>query len=188
MPGLRITGGSLRGRRVALPGTELRPTSERARQAFFNIVQRRLAGARFLDLFAGSGVFSLEALSRGAISAVAIDHSPQAAQSLTRLASELNVAVRVMEADVFSGMKRLQNEQFDLIYADPPFDFPRHQHLLEAVDTGGSLADDSIVAIEHGASTRPFSSDGLERLQHWKTVRYGEIFIALFESRNEPES
>lgn len=188
MPGLRITGGSLRGRRVALPVNELRPTSERARQAFFNIVQGRIVGARFLDLFAGSGVFSLEALSRGAISAMAIDHSPQAARSLTRLANQLNVAVRVMEADVFTGLKRLRNDQFDLVYADPPYDFPRYRQLLEAVDTGGALADHSIVAIEHGASTRPFSSDGLERLQHWKTVRYGEIFIALFESRNERES
>ena len=75
MPSLRVTGGTLRGRRVPVPAGEVRPTSERARQAYFNIVSDRIAGARFLDLFAGSGIFSLEALSRGAAAAIAVEQS-----------------------------------------------------------------------------------------------------------------
>jgi 16S rRNA (guanine966-N2)-methyltransferase len=72
MPPLRITTGSLRGRKIPLP-PDTRPTSERARQAFFNILGERIEGASFLDLFAGSGAFAFEALSRGASRASAID-------------------------------------------------------------------------------------------------------------------
>src|SRR5512132_123847 len=72
---IRVTAGTLRGRRVPVPKDDVRPTSERARQAFFNIVGPRINGARFLDLFAGSGIFSFEAISRGAKESVAVDSS-----------------------------------------------------------------------------------------------------------------
>src|SRR5512138_3917342 len=99
MPALRITAGSLRGRQIPLPpGT--RPTSERARQAFFNIVGERIAGAVFLDLFAGSGAFAFEAISRGAVRAVAIDESRQNVAAIDRLTVAWGAPVRTISADV----------------------------------------------------------------------------------------
>ncbi|MGK2856954.1 MAG: RsmD family RNA methyltransferase, partial [Thermoanaerobaculia bacterium] len=75
MSSVRISGGTLRGRKVQLPRGELRPTSSRAREAYFNVIAPSIEGARFLDLFSGTGVFSLEAASRGAASIVAVDSS-----------------------------------------------------------------------------------------------------------------
>src|SRR5215472_7243854 len=96
---LRVTAGSLRGRRVPVPPGDVRPTSERARQAYFNIAGPRIAGARFLDLFAGSGIFSFEAVSRGAASATAIDQSRRNCETIARLAAEWKVPVQTITGD-----------------------------------------------------------------------------------------
>jgi len=79
---LRVTAGTLRGRRIPVPAGDVRPTSERARQAFFNIVGERIEGARFLDLFAGSGIFAFEAVSRGAESATAVERDRRAVEAI----------------------------------------------------------------------------------------------------------
>src|ERR1044071_8436811 len=114
MTALRITAGTLRGRRIPVPKDDVRPTSERARQAFFNIAGARIRDARFLDLFAGSGIFSFEAISRGAAQAVAIDKSRAHTAAIDRAAKELDVRVRTVTRDVLSGIKRLGAEVFDV--------------------------------------------------------------------------
>src|SRR5712691_6886665 len=101
---LRITAGSLRGRRVAVPPRDVRPTSERARQAYFNIVGARIEGARFLDLFAGSGIFSFEAVSRGAASSTAIEENRKYAGAIEALVKEWEAPVDVMARDVFKAL------------------------------------------------------------------------------------
>src|SRR5688572_1366159 len=121
MASLRITAGTLRGRRIPVPRDEVRPTSERARQAFFDIVGARIANARFLDLFAGSGIFAFEAISRGAAAAVAIDSSRAHTTAIERTAKELGAPIRTLTADALAGIKRLGSEVFDVIYADPPY-------------------------------------------------------------------
>src|ERR1044071_2366834 len=107
MTSLRITTGTLRGRRIPVPRDEVRPTSERARQAFFNIVGDRIDGARFLDLFAGSGIFSFEAISRGAKESVAIDSSRGHTAAIEKTAKDFGIPVRAITADVEAGIKRL---------------------------------------------------------------------------------
>lgn len=182
MHGLRITAGTLRGRRVRLPRHGLRPTSERARQAFFNIVSSQVPGSAFLDLFAGSGIFALEALSRGAASAIAIESVPAAAESIEKLAREWDVPLRVIAADVFAGLKRLEPDlPVDLVYADPPYEFDRYQVLVERLDTLPSLAPGATVAIEHRRNDRPFDPGKLERLSYLRTATYGEVAFSLFE-------
>jgi 16S rRNA (guanine966-N2)-methyltransferase len=176
---IRITSGALRGRRIAIPKGEVRPTAERARQAFFNIVGERLQDARFLDLFAGSGVFSFEAVSRGAREAIAIDASRAAAATIEREARELDVPVRAMALDVFSGIKRLRGEVLDVIYADPPYDFDRYDDLLMSIDSELTLADDAVVAIEHRRRTQPFTATP-NRLKHSRRAEYGEVWITFF--------
>lgn len=182
MPGLRITGGELRGRKIRIPAHDLRPTSERARQAFFSIVGLDVPGCRFLDLFAGSGIFSLEALSRGAASAVAVEQMPKAAGALSKLSAEWRLNLRVVEGDVFPALKQLQTgEPIDLVYADPPYAFERYQVLLERLDSLPSLSAAATLAIEHRRGAGPFRTEELSRLRFIRTAAYGEVAFSLFE-------
>lgn len=176
---IRITAGILRGRRIAVPKDLVRPTSERARQAFFNIVGARMQGARFLDLFAGSGIFSFEAVSRGARESVAIDDSRAHTAAIDRTATSLDVPVRAVTADVIAGIKRLGDEVFDVIYADPPYAYERYDELLMSIDTTLTLAPEAIVAIEHRRRTDPFAASPT-RLRFLRRAEYGEVRISLF--------
>jgi 16S rRNA (guanine966-N2)-methyltransferase len=178
MPSLRITTGTLRGRKIPLP-PRTRPTSERARQAFFNIIGDGIEGAAFLDLFAGSGAFAFEALSRGAASAVAIDESPHNIEAIERLAQSWGVALKAVCSDVLSGIKRVAGQVFDVIYADPPYDYEKYDDLLIAIDRQLNLADGAIVAIEHRRKTQPFKAP-LTRLRFDRRAEYGEVWISLF--------
>ena len=183
MSSLRITTGTLRGRKIPLP-PDTRPTSERARQAFFNILGDRIEGASFLDLFAGSGAFAFEALSRGAARATAIDSSKHNTAAMQRLAQTWNVDLRVVASDAIGGIKRLGEEVFDVIYADPPYDYERYDDLLSAIDARLGLAPHAIIGIEHRRRTQPFSAS-LTRLHFERRVEYGEVWISLFSNASQ---
>jgi 16S rRNA (guanine(966)-N(2))-methyltransferase RsmD len=172
MATLRVTAGSLRGRRVPVPPREVRPTSERARQAFFNIVAPRIDGATFLDLFAGSGIFSFEAVSRGAESSLAIDSSRKNCEAIEALAKEFEANITTMTADVIAGIARLGDRVFDLAYADPPYDYAQYDELRSAIEGRAAF-----YAIEHRRRHEPFTVEPARR------VEYGEVWISLFENQ-----
>jgi 16S rRNA (guanine966-N2)-methyltransferase len=176
MSTIRVTAGFLRGRRIPVPPREVRPTSERARQAFFDIVGPRIVGARFLDLFAGSGIFSFEALSRGATSSVAVDSSAQHLADMERLAKEWRVPLRTLRAEVPAGFKRLGDSAFDVVYADPPYAFESYDGLLLAIDSEAHLGEEALVAIEHRRRVEPFSAQP-QRLRFVRRAEYGEVWI-----------
>lgn len=178
---LRVTAGSLRNRRLPVPPADVRPTSERARQAFFNIAGHRILGARFLDLFAGSGIFSFEALSRGAATATAIDRSSRHSEQIARLAAEWSVDVRAVTADVLAGLKHLSGPPFDVIYADPPYDYQQYDQLLAAIGNELPLAEGALVAIEHRRRTEPFTAVP-PTLTFLRRAEYGEVWISLYEA------
>lgn len=166
-----------------MPRGDVRPTSERARQAYFNIVNERIRGARFLDLFAGSGIFSFEALSRGAAGAVAVDSSKQNLAAIAKKAEDLGVTVRTILADAASP-GGLPGGPFDIVYADPPYDFDRYDELLVAIDKTGH-SDDAVVAVEHRRRTSPFTVEP-PRLAFWRRADYGEVWISFFRAEEVP--
>ncbi len=147
---------------------------------FFNIAGPRIEGARFLDLFAGSGVFSFEAVSRGAASSTAIEQDRRSVATITNLAEEWNVPVAAIASDVFAALPRLGGGPFDIIYADPPYSFGRYDDLLAAIDGHIPVAGDAIVAIEHQRRTEPFTIE-TKRLKSIRRAEYGEVWITLFE-------
>jgi 16S rRNA (guanine966-N2)-methyltransferase len=194
MASLRITAGTLRGRRVAIPPNDVRPTSERARQAYFNIVSGRIAGAHFLDLFAGSGIFSLEAVSRGAASATAVERDRRAAAAIGNLAKAWSLPVTAVNDDALAAIPRL-HDVFDLVYADPPYDFERYDDLLLTIDERLKLRNGALVTIEHrrlrGGQAPRLSEQAprlsgqagapvLHQLHRTRTAEYGEISMTFF--------
>jgi len=122
---MRITGGNAARRILKVPkGLDVRPTPDLVKQAIFNSLGERVAGAKVLELFAGSGALSLECLSRGAASALCIEKSQKHANFIQQNAAQIsNASLQVRTQDVFTALAQLaQNgEQFDLILADPPY-------------------------------------------------------------------
>ena len=122
---VRIIGGRWRGTRLDVadaPG--LRPTSDRVRETLFNWLQPALPGARVLDLFAGSGALGLEALSRGAASAVLVEHGARLAACLRATAGRLQGgdAAQVVQGDALAWLHAQPERSFDIAFVDPPFD------------------------------------------------------------------
>ena len=174
MSSLRITSGTLRGRRIPVPAGDVRPTSERARQAYFNIIGERIQNARFLDLYAGSGIFSFEALSRGAKSATAVDLDKWNFEGIAKQCATLGVPVKTLAGDVITVLKRL-NEPFDIVYADPPYNYGQYPDLVRAIGAL-PLPPDAIVAVEHRRGSTPFEAN-LGRLSPFRRAEYGEVWI-----------
>jgi 16S rRNA (guanine966-N2)-methyltransferase len=121
---VRIVAGEWRGRRIkAPPGHKVRPTADRVREAWMSIVQPHLPGATVLDLFAGSGALGLEALSRGASSAVFVEIAPGSLRALSENIDALGAsnAATVRRADALRFVATLPAYAFDVAFADPPY-------------------------------------------------------------------
>ncbi|HVS15733.1 MAG TPA: 16S rRNA (guanine(966)-N(2))-methyltransferase RsmD [Thermoanaerobaculia bacterium] len=175
---LRIAGGGWRGR-VLEAAPDSRPTQERVREALFSAWSPRLPGARVLDLFAGAGLVGLEALSRGAAFCGFVDHRDAALRALAANAARLGIEVASARLDLRRGLAELPAEwgtRFDLIFADPPYDYQGYDALVDAV--ASRLAPRGEAAVEH-SSRCPLAGDAL-RID--RTRRYGETTLTFLRS------
>ena len=177
---MRITGGALARRTIDAPrGSRTRPTTDRVREALFSALGSRmdLAGARVLDLFAGSGALGLEALSRGAAHATFVEaHGPTLAVA-RRNAAALGVADRATfaRADAFSVLARTPPATVDLVLADPPYGLAGLAALPDAARP--HLAPGGLLVLEHDARHAFDAADG------WLQSRtYGGTVVSLFEA------
>jgi 16S rRNA (guanine966-N2)-methyltransferase len=143
---IRIVGGSLRGRKIEVPERGVRPTSDRTREAIFDVLGPSVRGARVLDLYAGTGALGIEALSRGAREARFLEGSRAVAQALRRNLEALGLADRgrVIEADLGrGGWPPGTEEPFDVVFLDPPYEGDAGARWLERLgarswpDAGG---------------------------------------------------
>jgi 16S rRNA (guanine966-N2)-methyltransferase len=175
---MRIIGGKWKGRRFSPPkGFKGRPTTDFGRESLFNVLQHRveLDGARICDLFAGSGMVSLEFSSRGAASVTAVDQNPGAAKHIYKLFEDLEVPNGlIVRADVFAFLKR-QNASYDIIFADPPYSHPHLLDLPEAVMDSGILEKNGLFILEHGDRIDLSQKRGF--LEH---RRYGQVHFSFF--------
>jgi 16S rRNA (guanine966-N2)-methyltransferase len=118
---LRVVAGTFKGRRLAAPrGTRTRPTADRVREALFSMLGD-VGGTRVLDLYAGSGALGIEALSRGAESAVFVDRDARAVAAIERNLASIGVEASVVRQDALRFLARAEGP-FDLVFCDPPYD------------------------------------------------------------------
>ena len=141
-----------------LPGLDTRPTPARVREAVFNIWQGTITGIHWLDLCAGTGAMGAEALCRGAVRVVAIEKSPRAAniiqQNLQQVIKE-DQTFELRRGDVVQQLKKLQGQQFEKIYFDPPYASELYQPVLDTIVKYQLLAGDGELAAEHSPDHLP---------------------------------
>jgi 16S rRNA (guanine966-N2)-methyltransferase len=184
---MRITGGRLRGRRLAsFKGLEIRPTSDRVREAIFDLLGHHLAGEKVLDLFAGTGSLGLEALSRGAAWALFVDRSPKAIELIGKNLKLCGFEAQgeVLRKDLLKGFPvrhRLLEDKMDLVFVDPPYRKSMILPVLEELCRLNLLSSPSIlVAQSEQREDLPPRVRSLERI---KSKIYGDTRITLY--RNE---
>lgn len=164
---MRIVAGRFGGRRLKGPEhAGLRPTAERVREAIYNILGARVAEARVLDLFAGTGGLGIEALSRGAVSAVFVERERRAVSLLRANLAALGLAhgeAEVITGDAVAALRRLagQGRRFELILADPPYEAGMADRTLAAVAETGLLAPGGLLVWERRADQMVAAPSGL---------------------------
>jgi 16S rRNA (guanine966-N2)-methyltransferase len=179
---LRIVAGNWRSRLLDIadvPG--LRPTSERVRETLFNWLAPRIARARVLDLFAGTGALGLEALSRGAAEAVFVESSAVAVAMLRKNVAALEAcSAQINNTDAFDYLQRSTDAPFDVVFLDPPFAADNLDELCRLLAKSSLLAANAWVYLEEDRVRVPVTlPDGWRRL---KTKQAGNVRYSLVEA------
>ena len=185
---MRIVAGDMRSRRLKAPeGMDTRPTADRVKEALFSILSARLYGSRVLDLYGGSGALALEALSRGADSAVIADCAARACQAIRENIDALGCGgrarlLRMKDTVALSTLER-EGSAFDLIFLDPPYRMDTAP-ICALIAGMGLLKKDGVIVIEHGRETPPDVKAPFERFDHRE---YGVTGLSFYRYAEEEE-
>ena len=179
---MRIITGSARGAKLStLEGEDVRTTTDRVKQAVFNIVQFQIEGRNVLDLFAGSGQLGLEAVSRGAKCAVLVDTAQDAIDVISANVHHTNLTskVKVVHMDYASYLMK-QDMLFDLAFLDPPY----HKEILEKALplTAEVMIECGFIVCDHAAD-EPVQEEAGDFVKR-RTYQYGKIMLTVYEHRN----
>lgn len=178
---VRIIAGRFKGRRIPIADhVALRPTPDRVRETLFNWLAPELPGARVLDLFAGTGVLGVEALSRGASMLVALERDPALATGISRVldACGLGDASEVLSLDALTWLKGQPEQAFDLVFVDPPYAADAWEAVASALGRPGWLKPSALIYCEH--SNNLPEPAWPEDWVAWKTSRAGQVRYHLF--------
>jgi 16S rRNA (guanine(966)-N(2))-methyltransferase RsmD len=182
---MRIIAGKFRSRQLkSLKGLSLRPTSDMLRETLFNILGPRVQGSRFLDLFAGTGAVGIEAISRGAISAVFVENHPAAVLLIREnLASlEIKSEARIIASAAAPALLRLEKEHgdfFDFIFLDPPYANKNDYKLtLDSLAASSLVLESSILIAEHDKKSPLAKSIG--GLEQFRLLTQGDATLSFY--------
>ena len=188
---MRIIGGRAKGRRLHSPAKgakfanqRIRPTSDRAREALFNIIGSEIDKATVLDLYAGTGALGLEAMSRGAELAVFVDHSNSAIQIISKNIDLCGFSDKalIIKRDLSKGLsflaKEIRGSTFHVVFVDPPYRKELSCFMLKELSKSSLLVPQALVVIEENALAE--LPDEVENLILVDRRRYGETGFWLF--------
>ncbi|MFK7806335.1 MAG: RsmD family RNA methyltransferase [Saprospiraceae bacterium] len=178
---MRIIGGEFKGRKFTPPAKNwpTRPTTDYAKEGLFNILNNRIdfEETKMLDLFGGTGNHSYEFISRGCKDVTYVDQYRGCVQFVTKTAQTLNIEdrIKIRKADVFKFIKR-SSEQYDYIFADPPFSLPKAEQIPDLVFENDLLSKGGLFVMEHGPNR------GFEEHDRFSEARnYGKIVFSFFK-------
>lgn len=180
---MRVISGKAKGRRLMAPrGGVIRPTADRIKESLFNILPRDFSGMKILELFAGTGNVSIEALSRGAESALLVDVSERSArvirENLRRLELSARAQVWVMPVRRALNVVGRQGQKFDVIFLDPPYDQKLVGRALELIASVSPIHPSAVVVAEHSVRETVESNYGFLSLNDQR--RYGDTLLSFF--------
>ncbi|MBI1950100.1 MAG: 16S rRNA (guanine(966)-N(2))-methyltransferase RsmD [Acidobacteria bacterium] len=184
---MRLTGGEARGRRLKAPrGLHIRPTADRVREALFDILGARIRGARFLDVYAGTGAVGCEALSRGAARVVFVERQRSA---LRLIRSNLGLgswspAAEIMAGEASGSLSELVRDgaRFDIVFLDPPYDDPE---LPDSWRLAARLVGaNGLLVLEHRSAA---ATPGAGALLPHRSYRYGDTSLTVWRPGSEAE-
>jgi 16S rRNA (guanine966-N2)-methyltransferase len=185
---MRVIAGTAGGIQLLVPKSGVRPTMDRVKAAIFSSLGQAVVGARVLDLFAGSGALGIEALSRGAATAVFVEQDRQAISAIEKNLAKTKMKGSIRQADVFAFLRRAaSNEKFQIIFADPPYEKTKSgerftEKLLSDEAVSQLLESNGMFVLEK----RP--NETLPAMKRWRVIRqkaYGTtevLFLSLLES------
>lgn len=181
---MRIISGSRRGRKLlSFDGDLIRPTTDRVKESIFNLIRDYVEDSSVLDLFGGSGALSLEALSRGAKSAVIVDYDKRSVDLI-----EKNIGItgfsentRVIKSDASEYLEKT-DEVFDIIFLDPPYNKGYVLPVLSVIFQRRILSEDGIAVLESDFKDEHGEVPGFDIL---KQRKYGRTFITVYKRKPE---
>lgn len=149
---MRVIAGKFRGKKLnTVKENLIRPTSDRAKESLFNIIQSRLEDSRFLDLFAGSGSISIEAISRGAKSSTLVEKDRASINIIKKNIDSLSIAdksvFKIIKSDVFKFLVNISDE-YDIIFVDPPYNYKNDKEILDKIYEKNILKDGGLIIFE----------------------------------------
>ncbi|NVM20727.1 MAG: 16S rRNA (guanine(966)-N(2))-methyltransferase RsmD [Desulfobacterales bacterium] len=180
---MRVIGGALKGKKLYPPsGLAIRPTTDYLRESIFDILADCVEDAVVLDLFAGTGSLGIEALSRGAASAVFVDTRPQAIKTVARNISACGLQERctVVRRDVLRGLNFLKSigHAFDLVFIDPPYDQGFVERTLRLLGRAECTVEGASIVVEH--SIRETLPEKVARLNRADERRHGNTLVSFY--------
>ena len=179
---MRIISGKYKSKRIFAPkNLPVRPTTDMAKESLFNILNNRyyFEGLAVLDLFAGIGSISFEFASRGTTNITSVDQNTGCIKFLNSINDELQLDLVTIKSDVYKFLKRVSNQKYDIIFADPPYDFEeiKFQNIIDLVFEKKMLQEDGILIIEHSSQTDLSKSVGYKR-----SKKYGGNVFSFFDA------
>ena len=193
---MRVIAGTLRRRTLEAPaGMDTRPTSDRLRETLFNVLAPRIEGARFLDLYAGSGAVGIEAESRGAERVVMVERAAGALKTLRANLESLGLRgrVRVEAVSVAAFLKKVRPESagfvFDIVFMDPPYEADDEYALALGLLGGEAarlLAQDAVVIAEHRRKEKLEERYGV--LERTRVLEQGDAALSFYRTVNSRQS